>query len=117
MIKIRYSKGENLAYHHLLIRGHAQAAPSGHDIVCAGVSAIAFALLAYLEQNAEHDTYPPEIEPGTMDIFVVQDDEGIRAAFEMAILGLEQIANHYPQYVEITYLCTSADDTREQTPR
>lgn len=117
MIEASYLKGDNPSHHHLLIRGHANAAPHGHDIVCAGVSAIAFALLGYLERHALCDTYPPEIEPGMMDIFCVSEDAGVAAAFETAVIGLEQLALHHPQNVEFKYFGDLADDTREKTPR
>lgn len=117
MIKIGYIQGNDPVHYHLLIRGHAEAAPHGHDIVCAGVSAIVFALLGYLERHAQNDTYPPEISPGNVEIFCVTDDQGTAAAFETAIIGLEQLALHHPQNVEFEYFCDQADDTREKTPR
>lgn len=59
MIKILYKLESGHA--DIVIRGHANSAQYGQDIICAGVSAI----------------------------------------IQAAILGLESIAESYPQYVEI----------------
>ena len=116
MIEVSYVRGDNPPHHHLLIRGHANAAPHGHDIVCAGVSAIAFALLGFLERQGGTDP-APEVTSGKLDIFSLVDDDRTAAAFEMAVIGLEQLALHYPQCVGFRYFRDLADDTREKTPR
>ena len=48
MIRINYCREEDR--HRLTVDGHAGYAEHGRDIVCAGVSAISFALLGYLQQ-------------------------------------------------------------------
>ena len=117
MIRARYERDKGAGFHHLLIRGHADAAPHGHDIVCAGVSAIAFALMEYIAKHEDHIISPPQVEPGMVEIFAQSDREGTEAAFEVAAIGLKQLAIHHPHHVEFEYLRNSADDTREKTPR
>ena len=48
MTHIHYHRDES--GHRLHITGHAGYAPRGQDIVCAGISALAYGLLEYLRQ-------------------------------------------------------------------
>lgn len=88
MIEIRYA-AEN-GRHRLHIYGHAGYGEYGADIVCAGVSAITFALLGYLELG----------QPAAAEVDITaHDDETVRAAFAMAVCGYRQIADQYPDHV------------------
>ena len=111
MIRVYYSRGEG--EHELTINGHAGSAEYGKDIVCAGVSAIAFALLGWLENNQEELTEMDELiaEDGQVYIACAGSDE-VSTAFEVALMGLIQIARQYPECVDIKYSGT-AGDSRE----
>ena len=82
-------------------RGHA----TGSEQVCAAVSGILYALAGYLT-NAVHERYielyRQEMDSGdvTMDY---NGDEGTTAAFEMAVIGLQQIEASYPAYIRVVY--------------
>lgn len=100
MIKVYYSRyGEN--GHELQIRGHANY-NAGADIVCAGVSAIAYTLLGYLENHQEEidEIEGPAASAG--DLYVAcTGGETIANGFEMAAIGLAQMAQKYPDNISI----------------
>ena len=87
--------------HILSVNGHAEYAHKGEDIVCAGVSSIVYALIGWLENNAE-DTKFVSIDEDNGEVIVsVQGDDRVATAFSMAAIGIEQIANTYPAHVTI----------------
>ena len=83
----------------LRITGHAQYS-AGNDIVCAGVSAIAYAFLGYLQNFPLYEAKesPCANEQGLF-VRIYTTDPGILAAYEMAVIGLMQIAAKYPDNV------------------
>ena len=82
---------------YLSATGHA----TGSREVCAGVSAIFYALAGYLENAAmdrQLEVSVLRLEPGDA-VIEFEADEQARAAWEMAALGLAQMAKSYPQYL------------------
>jgi uncharacterized protein YsxB (DUF464 family) len=98
MIRASYTVDENK--HTLTVIGHANYAEYGKDIVCAGVSSLVQALIGWLEE-----TYTEaDISIDTEDSEVVISCDGgeeIAAVFYMASIGLEQIADSYPDHMQI----------------
>lgn len=103
MIRVRYTEG-----HELNIEGHAGYAICGQDIVCAGVSAIVYALLGWLVDNQDEveDLVGPLVEDGRLYVSCSGSDK-VSTAFEVAMSGIEQIAGQYPNHVVIEYDRTS----------
>ena len=99
----------------LAVEGHAGYAEHGRDIVCAACSGITYALLAFLEEYGEEatDIAGPVVDSGCFYI-ACKGTETIRAAFNMAALGLLKIASQYPGHVTILY-SGQAGDSREPT--
>ena len=90
--------------YHIRIEGHAGAAPKGEDLVCAGVSALSFALLLAVERDGY--SYRPEtrVEQGKALIDVRCDPRGICHAECGAVLdafagGFELMARKYPEFM------------------
>ena len=82
----------------LEIVGHAQHGPAGQDIVCAGVSAISWALLGYLDgRGMLEDAWA---DKGAMLLYI-RDGDRAQAAIEMAMTGYQQLREKYPQNVGI----------------
>lgn len=83
----------------LCLQGHAVGSPE----VCAGISAIVYALAGYLK-NAEAENraniYTIDLNSGNVELQVTGDDR-TGGAFESAIIGLKQIAQKYPDYLKI----------------
>ena len=102
MVRATYTVDEGT--HTLVVVGHANYAEYGKDIVCAGVSAIVQSLIGWCEENYETvncmsiDTKEGEV--------VISCDGGIdvSSVFYMAFVGLEQLANSYPDHVQINSL-------------
>lgn len=90
---IRVRAGER----RITVSGHAGYAPAGQDIVCAAVSALAYALAGYLEETGQ--AARSDIRRGYADI---EGAEGCGAAFALVRCGMEQLAAAYPDCVEMT---------------
>lgn len=87
--------------HNLSVSGHARYSPKGQDIVCAGVSAIVYALIGWLENCIEDTKFVSIDERGGEVIISAQGDDNVATAFYMSAIGIEQIANTYPAHVTI----------------
>jgi len=110
MIEIIWKAGDR---HHVMeIRGHAGYAEHGRDIVCAAVSAIAYALVGHL-RNHTVLLEEPCIEPGELVIHARANGQ-TEPAFEMAFTGFMMISEQYPQFVDCKYIFSpqQAADTR-----
>lgn len=86
----------------LTITGHAGAGEPGHDIVCAGVSALVQTFKAGVE-NFTQDNVKTAVDTSTGQIqgFVwgEQMSEGLKVLIDTLWLGLEMIADEYSQNV------------------
>lgn len=86
---------------HIRIEGHAGSAPKGEDLVCAGVSALGFAmLLAAGDYDADVVT---DEQAGVMDVRCKPEGPFDRALAETMLDtiagGLELLAGQYPECV------------------
>lgn len=96
-----------------LIKGHSGYGPSGHDIVCAAVSALGQATLSGLETVARLEP-SVTMEEGFLECLIPRvtgEDKG-RAAqilLQALQLGLRQIENEYPEHVRV--MNVSGDQT------
>jgi Predicted ribosomal protein len=86
---------------HLRIEGHAGSAPKGEDLVCAGVSALGFALAkAALERGGHVVT---DEQRALIDVRCNPEgggeETGVPAMLETIAGGLELLAERYPDYV------------------
>lgn len=86
----------------LELEGHA----SGSEAVCAGVSAIVGALAGYLANHGDGMTVQPVVvlEDGYACLMVRHPDLRQQTAFDMAEIGLLQIAEQYPEYLQMKIL-------------
>ena len=100
MIRVRYRRNEFA--HSILVAGHAGYSSEGNDIVCAGVSAVVYALLGFLHNVPDRkERLTASIDSGETMIFWRGVSEDITAAFHMAVIGLAQIARKYPDFVSV----------------
>ena len=113
MTKIYYNRSKD--EHELSIYGHAGYDNEGRDIICSAVSAIAYALLGFLENEANDTSdYDYMTESGKLCV-TADTSERVDAAFDMALIGLAQIARQYPDYVRFHTKLHLAADSREET--
>ncbi len=84
----------------LEIKGHAQSAEPGKDLVCSAVSAVTFGGLNALRNSDKNLTI--QVQEGyvliTRNGDVKNDDEIV---LKTILTQLETIANDYPKYVKI----------------
>ena len=83
----------------LRLTGHA----TGSEQVCAAISGIVYSLLGYLDNQPEEAE--TREEPGYA---LASDGRGaaLDAAFDMAVIGLLQIAQEFPDHVKVTVRST-----------
>ena len=99
MVKAKYTVEGDI--HTLSVVGHANYAEYGKDIVCAGVSALVQALVGWIEENSwKVECISVDPKEGEVNISC-EGGEEIAAVFNMTAVGLEQIAQSYPDYVQI----------------
>jgi uncharacterized protein YsxB (DUF464 family) len=99
MVNATYRVEENT--HTLTVYGHANYAEYGKDIVCAGVSSIVQALIGWIEENHYKANCISVDTSGSEVIISCEGGEDIAAVFGMTVVGLEQIADSYPDHVQI----------------
>lgn len=111
MTEVFYSRTED--GHELMISGHAGYDSGGRDIVCSAVSAVAYALLGFLENEANGTSDCDYMtESGLLGVTAAAS-ERVNTAFEMALIGLMQIEMQYPDYVRVSISPHMADDLGE----
>jgi uncharacterized protein YsxB (DUF464 family) len=85
----------------LVMEGHADYSP-GDDIVCAGCSAIAYALLGWCKNFPSSVWDVEDMHDAEGDVVIkCSGDVRFMTAFDMAIIGLAQIAAKFPDNVII----------------
>lgn len=82
----------------ITVNGHAGFAPSGSDIVCAGVSTLVTTLVNSINELTE-DTIEYECDDGYIIIKHGNLSEGASLLVDSFLLGIEEISTNYPQYV------------------
>ncbi len=92
------------------IDGHADFAPHGEDVVCAGVSVLGYTTINALTDLLHCEDYLDyDIHEGSMvlkvDFHRIGDDTKPMVAFlfQTFDLGIRSMVASYPQYVHITY--------------
>jgi len=103
MVSVEFFR-DNMGFQAMELNGHADYNP-GKDIVCAGISALAFALVGTL-RNVQGISFRKctvdngvqvEIEP-----FIEPEDRAITdTVFKTILVGLKQIEKKYPDHISI----------------
>lgn len=99
MIRAKYTIEGNK--HTLVVLGHANYAEHGKDIVCAGASSLVQALIGFVE-DLEFEIYCISIDREAGEVIVsCRGDKAVEAAFKLVCIGLGQIAESYPDHLQI----------------
>lgn len=90
----------------LRVKGHTGYAEQGEDIVCAGVSALVVTCLIGLKKVAQHP-HEGKARSGSMHCKLLPGGTPDSAAkaqaiLETTVLGLQDIAKDYQQFVRVT---------------
>lgn len=95
MTRIEYTRSsEGL---HIRAKGHAGYGVSGTDIVCAAISTLLQSLTEYALESSVLEVVSLTLNEGDADINIKGDSE----CFDMTIIGLEMIAETYPDNVKM----------------
>ena len=92
-------------YNRLTIDGHANSGEPGHDLVCAGVSVLAYTLAANvgnLEANDMIRNPIVQMENGHAEISCEAKRKAgafVSRIFEAVCVGFEMLDHDYPQYI------------------
>ena len=84
----------------ITMSGHAEYAPPGQDIVCAGVSTLVQTLIQSIEELTQ-DKIQYSMQPGTVDIEMRNLSEQAQLLVDSFFVGLRLIAGEYPENVAI----------------
>ena len=83
------------------VKGHANYAPYGQDIVCSAVSTLVQTLIQSVEELTT-DKISYNMSPGTVDIkFWCLSDQS-KVLIDAFFIGIEGIAEAYPDNVKLT---------------
>ena len=82
------------------IRGHANYAPHGQDIVCAGVTALTQTLVESLETLTGNEI-KYDMSPGRVDIEIKDPDEDAQLLMDSFLVGAYAVADEFPEYVRV----------------
>lgn len=85
---------------HISIQGHANYAPMGEDIVCAGVSALVWSLIRSMKALTK-DNIKETITSGDVFITYKNVSEQGRLLIDSFFIGVSEIAKNYPDYIKI----------------
>lgn len=100
MTVIQYKADDNSF--DLTMDGHAGYAPAGSDIVCAGISALLFALCRRLDDVSSDADIDLREDGGSAHIR--SSGRQSMEAFYTVLSGLDLIASYYPEYITIKKL-------------
>lgn len=84
----------------ITVKGHANYAVSGSDIVCAGVTALAQTLIKSIKDLTD-DKIEYEISPGRVDIKYGNLSEKSKTLVDSFFIGICMIAEEFPEHVRI----------------
>lgn len=84
----------------ITVKGHANYAVSGSDIVCAGITALAQTLIKSIKDLTD-DKIEYEISPGRVDIKYGNLSEKSKTMVDSFFIGICMIAEEFPEYVRI----------------
>lgn len=87
----------------ITVKGHANYAPIGQDIVCSAVSALAQTLIQSVEELTA-DKIEYSMQPGTVDIKFWCLSEQSKTLIDAFFIGIKGIAEAHPDNVKLTEL-------------
>ncbi|AOZ91901.1 ribosomal-processing cysteine protease Prp [Paenibacillus crassostreae] len=105
MIVVRIFRNHSRLIHSFKIKGHANYAKAGEDIVCAGVSAVTVGTVNSIEALTEI-TLDCEMHNGFLSgIIPLLEDESteskVQLLLESMVIMLNSIAESYGEYIRI----------------
>lgn len=82
------------------VRGHAQYAPHGQDVVCAAVSTLVQVLVFSISELTT-DEIDYDMQPGLVEIRYKDLSEDAQLLIKSFFIGIRMISHAYPSNVQI----------------
>ncbi|WP_017755948.1 ribosomal-processing cysteine protease Prp [Calidifontibacillus oryziterrae] len=108
MIKVTITRRADHSIDSFELSGHAESGPKGHDLVCAGVSAVSFGTVNAIYKLAQTKLTIEQGKQGGFLRCVVPDnidqetEEKIQLLLEGMLVSLQTIENDYGKNIKIT---------------
>ena len=98
MIKVLYSIDDDHTYTYLSVKGHAEYADSGKDLICASVSSIIFGFM-----NALDEFEDVKIKELTNEIVITSSSKKqvVNNYFNLVLIQLKTIEESYGEYLRV----------------
>lgn len=109
MIRISIQRNQQNHLQRVTIQGHADYDEHGKDIVCAAVSGISIGIMNAIEKLLGVQVVSDQTNPGWLDCrlpeYAAADVRSkVSLLMEAMVVALSDVANEYPQYVQINHL-------------
>jgi uncharacterized protein YsxB (DUF464 family) len=102
MVNIQVFRSSNRLITSFSVKGHANTAAYGQDIVCAGIAALTQTAVMGLERHLQRKMNL-EIESGTLVMSLLEPADALTdAVLETMLIGLTEIAKQNPKSVRIS---------------
>lgn len=86
----------------ITVKGHANYASVGQDIVCAAVSTLIQGLILSINTLTSDRITINDISPGSVDIQYGNLSRDAQLLIDSFFVGAEMVADSYPDYVRVT---------------
>ena len=111
MITVRFYQKPSNGSIHMTIKGHAEAAPKGEDLVCSAATMLAYTVAQAVQFMYENDNLKMEpkihIKDGEATIIATPKEDAyaeVLHTFWVAQCGVHVLAHNYPQNVKLEHL-------------
>ncbi|HZK44132.1 MAG TPA: ribosomal-processing cysteine protease Prp [Syntrophomonadaceae bacterium] len=90
-----------------MVKGHANYAPEGQDICCAGVSAITqtalMGLINHLEKKPVFKVEKGDLEVSLAEDISVEDNNKAQIILNTMLAGIESLQENYRSYIKVEF--------------
>ena len=111
MITARFYQKPDNGSIHMTLKGHAQAAPKGEDLVCSAATMLAYTVaqaVQFMHEQGKLRKKPKiSIREGSATIIATPTEDGYAEAlhtFWVAQCGAHVLACNYPDFVSLNHL-------------
>lgn len=111
MIKARFYRKPSNGSIHMTLKGHAEAAPKGEDLICAAATMSAYTVaqvVQFLYEQGKLKKKPMiQIRDGAAVVIATPTEDAYPEtlhAFWVAQCGIHVLCHNYPQHVKLEYL-------------
>ena len=111
MITARFYQKPSAGSIHMTIKGHANVAPKGEDLICASATMLAYTVAQAVQFMFENDKLKKkpkiQISNGEATIIATPTEDGYAEAlhtFWVAQCGIHVLAHNYPGNVKLEHL-------------